>query len=119
MKVFSKFIIVGGLGFITDLAILTLLLYWGIGPLVSRGFSFSVAVLVTFFLNRNFTFQKSENIVRQFSSYIGASFAGLSVNWIVYVSGLNYLPAQIALAAGSVAALLVNFLLYRFFVFSR
>jgi putative flippase GtrA len=119
MKVFSKFIIVGGLGFITDLAVLTLLIYWGSGPLVSRAFSFSVAVLVTFFLNRSFTFQNSENIVKQFSTYIGASFAGLSVNWISYILGLNYLPAQIALAAGSVAAMLVNYLLYKFFVFSR
>ncbi len=117
MKVLLKFGMVGGLGFLTDLTILTVLFHLGGGPLSARIASFSCAVLVTFVLNRVVTFQARGQIFRQLMSYLSASFLGLLVNWAVYYWGLSFSTPQISLFFASAAAMVVNFLLYKFVVF--
>lgn len=117
MKVLIKFVLVGGLGFITDLVILTIMLQLGAGAIYGRVVSFSCAVLLTFFLNRRITFQSSGAISRQLFSYLSASFIGLLVNWIVYYFGLGFTSAQVSLGIASTLAMIFNFILYRYVVF--
>jgi putative flippase GtrA len=54
-----RFLGVGGFGLITDLAIFTLLIAHGLAPLLARLVSLAVATLVTWQLNRAFTFSRS------------------------------------------------------------
>lgn len=107
----------GGLGFITDLAILTIMLQIGAGAIYGRIVSFSCAVLLTFFLNRRLTFQSFGSIPRQLFSYLSASFIGLLVNWLVYYFGLRFTSAQVSLGIASAVAMIFNFVLYRYVVF--
>ena len=117
MKVIIKFALVGGLGFITDIAILTIMLQLGAGAIYGRVISFSCAVLLTFFLNRRITFQSIGPIPNQLFSYLSASFIGLLVNWFVYYFGLSFTSAQVSLGIASAVAMIFNFVLYRYAVF--
>jgi putative flippase GtrA len=54
-----RFLGVGGLGLITDLAIFTVLIVHGLHPLLARLVSLAVATVVTWRLNRALTFDRS------------------------------------------------------------
>src|SRR5262245_57744921 len=54
-----RFLTVGGVGLITDIALFTLLLGYGIHPLGARLISLAAATLVTWRLNRALTFDRS------------------------------------------------------------
>lgn len=119
MKTILRFLIAGSVGFIVDLSILNLMLKLGSGSVSGRIVSFSIAVLFTFFINKNFTFQNNGNIIKQFYKYIIGSLFGFSINWIFYVAGLNFLSPQVSLIIASAVAMVVNFILYKFIVFKN
>ena len=54
-----RFLGVGGLGLVTDLAVFTLVIGQGLNPLVARLVSLAAATLVTWRLNRALTFDRS------------------------------------------------------------
>ncbi len=55
----ARFLAVGSLGLVTDIGIFTLFYGFGVHPLVARALSLSVAMLVTWRLNRAVTFDSS------------------------------------------------------------
>lgn len=119
MKTIGKFIIAGGVGFIVDFSLLSLMLWIGLDPITGRLVSFSFAVITTFFVNKNYTFKSEGNIFKQFQKYLLGSLFGLGVNWTAYSLFLAYSSPQISLIIASALAMIVNFAFYKFIVFKR
>lgn len=119
---------VGTIGYVTDAFLLFLVLrYTSLNALQGRAISFLVAVFVTWRLNRKFTFATAKNLaghagLEEFARYLAANFLGISMNLGIYTILVLKFPffsasPQFAVAAGSIAALTVNFMLSNYWVF--
>lgn len=111
--VFLRFCITGGIGFLVDFAILYLLLYMGIGPVIARIISASCALFCTWLINRYFTFRVTAMpSMKEMGRYLGMNGFGFLVNLGIYsfcVKIFRWEPAA-SLVIGSAAALMVNFI---------
>jgi putative flippase GtrA len=121
---FMRFGVVGALGFVVDAGVLQLLLMLGWGPVGARAVAIPVAVLATWALNRRFTFPEAQAgpALASLLRYAGVSAVGAAVNFIVYTalvlaSATVAAHPMAALAVGSIAAMLVNYLGSRHFAF--
>ena len=120
----ARFAVAGVLGLITDVAALYLALALGMGPFAGRVASFLCAVFVTWQFNRRYTFSSRPGMSawREWWSYLGAMLLGGAVNYGVYsafiltIRDVPLLPL-IAVAAGSLAGMTVNFINAKYFVF--
>ena len=114
---FIGFLLVGTGGFIVDAGTLSLYL-WVVpeGFLTGRLLSFFIAVTFTWYLNRRFTFAAPEPpSFRAWARFVAVNLIGGGVNVAVYsvlVSQSDQFRALpvLAVAMGSVAGLLVNFM---------
>jgi putative flippase GtrA len=124
---FARFCLVGGLGFVTDAGVMALCIHGlGWGPITARVLSFTVAVLVTFQLNRTFSFadRRGLPILPALAGYLMVQAFGFACNMLVFALAILRLPAPFcaplaALALASAAALFLNYAGARFLVFSR
>ena len=121
----TRFSIVGAIGFIVDLGVFSIVLF-AIGPYGARIVSFIAAVICTWQLNRNFTFEKKQKTsLREFIAYFASMCVGGAVNIGCFVIALRLIPENwavgphIALALGSITGLFVNFALARLVFRSR
>jgi putative flippase GtrA len=108
-----RFLGVGGLGLITDLAIFTLVVAHGLNPLGARLISLALATLVTWRLNRALTFDRSgrratEEAMRYAAVVIAAQAVSYGVFAVLVVTLLTA-PPQLAVIAGSAAGALVSY----------
>jgi putative flippase GtrA len=119
LRQFSKFFVVGGIGFGVDAGVLYLLLAH-LGPYYSRIISFLIAVLATWLLNRHFVFSKTQNSAREGISYFTVQGIGFLINFVIY-SCLVYqgLIPFMALVFASALALFWNFSGAKFLVFKE
>jgi putative flippase GtrA len=118
-----RFIGVGGLGLITDLGVLTIVMSFGPHPLVARIVSLAAATLVTWRLNRALTFDRSGRHQGEESSrYVLVTIMAQGTSYAIFaalvVSVLHGLP-QAALLIGAAAAAAISYNGHRLFVFSR
>lgn len=124
---FVRFGIVGTIGFIADASMLSFLLsVTGLGFYLGRLVSFLFAASVTWALNRYFTFRdrSKSGRVRQWGRFVLVNTGGGLVNYGVYsalILGDDLFRAWpvLAVAAGSIAGLLINFLGSKFLVFHK
>ena len=122
----ARFAVAGVLGVIVDVAILYLMLAVGSGPFTGRAISFISAVCVTWQFNRRYTFNSRPGVSawREWWSYLGAMLFGGAVNYGVYTAlillcrDIPLLPL-LAVGAGSLAGMTVNFINAKYFVFHR
>jgi putative flippase GtrA len=122
---FTRFCVVGAVGFVVDAGLLVLLLETtALGPYLARVLSFLVAALVTWRLHRVYTFARAarDHQGRQGGLFVAVNAAGAGVNYGVYAaliagSALFARHPVAAVAAGSAVALVVNFLANRHLVF--
>lgn len=126
MKQFQRFLAVGALGFLVDVAVLYLAVNGaGLGPMAGRLLSFLVAASVTWKANRHFTFQAVQADARaQWLRYLLSTAIGGAVNIGVYRLWLSLTDQSnanlfLAVVAGSAVALLFNFALSKYVVFTR
>lgn len=118
MRQFALFCVSGGLAFAVDAGLTQgWVSLMGFDPWSARALSFPVAVTCTWLFNRNFTFRERRGLPlwREWLLYVGTQLGGLSVNLGSYalLVGVSATAARwpaLAVAAGSVAGLLVNFL---------
>lgn len=116
----GKFTIVGFVGFIIDATILTLLsVNIGMNIFFSRTVSFITATLVTWILNRIYTFRKhtkkSDINTREYRRYLLIQTGGAIVNLIVFTIIILLVPKLIGtpiipLAIGAIFGLAFNFI---------
>lgn len=120
-----RFALIGAIGFLVDAAVLTALVSGlGRGLYEARAVSFSLAVSVTWYLNRRFTFsdRRSADRKREYVRYVAVQIVGALINLGVYALVASGFPALavypvIPLAAGSAVAMFFNFLASRQFAF--
>lgn len=118
----ARFVFVGGLGLITDIGSFTLILSFGVPPLVARLVSLSLATLVTWRLNRALTFDRSGR--RQHREAIryaavtaaaqGASYAVFAALMFTFLAGLP----QAAIVIGAACGALISYNGHRLFAFA-
>lgn len=113
-----KFLLVGVVGFFVDASVLVSLEKYVFGNYyISRVFSFSMAVFVTWLLNRNYTFNSSSVVTkrREYSRYLTVQIFGAVTNLAVFFVCLEVFPpfyghALLFLALGAGFGMVVNFI---------
>lgn len=122
MKRIIRFAIVGGIGFVADAVVLSLLM-GPAGPFAGRVVSIAFALTVTWLLNRFVTFgPSSREPFHEGIRYGGVGLAAAALNYAVY-SGLLLAIPQFnpfaALVAASLAAMAFSYAGYSKLVFDR
>lgn len=76
-----RFATVGGIGFVIDFALFNLLLHLGVGVLTAKGVSTTVAALITYVLNRNWSFahRATRGHARDLTVFLVLSAVGLGI----------------------------------------
>jgi putative flippase GtrA len=108
-----RFLGVGGLGLITDLAIFTLIVAHAPHPLLARLVSLAIATLVTWRLNRALTFDRSgRRSADEAMRYAAVAASAQAVSYAVFaalvVTALNAMP-QLAVIIGAACGALVSY----------
>jgi putative flippase GtrA len=108
-----RFLGVGGLGLITDLAIFTSLIAYGPHPLLARLVSLTLATLMTWRLNRALTFDRSgRHVTDEAMRYAAVAATAQAMSYTVFavlvVTGLTATP-QLAVLAGAVLGAIVSY----------
>lgn len=121
---FLRFFVAGLIGFSIDAGILNIGKYvFDLHPIVARIPAFCVAIVVTYFINRHFTFQASDVPHNQsFPRYISANILLQGTNFAIYsglVLAFSFLHDWpiIALVIASGTVMVASFLTSRFYVF--
>lgn len=121
-----RFAAVGAVGFMIDAGLLWLLVRGGFDPYTARIFTFTPAVLATWYLNRVWSFPggRQSRPARQAVSYLALQLVGALVNYGVFVVVLRLFDATAASAllgitAGAIAGLGFNFACARYLVFRK
>ena len=129
MKLFASsfgwFLVIGSVGFAVDAGILTLL-SGGLGANVymARAFSFAAATLITWWLNRIFTFRSARVSASssEYLRYAAVQIVGALTNLLVFAWLLKQHPWMLSapivpLSIGAAVALMWNFAGCRYLVF--
>lgn len=124
MSRLARFLLVGGIGFLADAGMLTVLtITLALDPFLARLLSITFALLVTWLLNRTMTFGPSGRHVAVEGVRYGSVGIGTSIlNYAIYstlIAIFPSLPPLAALIAGSVTATAFSFLGYSRLVFDR
>ncbi|MEM8537648.1 MAG: GtrA family protein [Pseudomonadota bacterium] len=111
-----RFSVVGVVGFVVDGGALWLLVGAGVNPYLARLLSFPVAVIVTWALNRSWTFgvigQGSKG--RQLGRYFAVQVTGAAANYLIYAAvislfGKGGVVVFAGFALGSAVGAVINF----------
>ncbi len=119
-----KFLIVGGVGFVTDAGVLMLLLgFSGADPFTARLIAIAITLQVTWALNRRFTFEKSSrHAAVENMRYSGVGIATSLFNYLIYSGLIVFVPSippVAALTIGSACATVFSYTGYAKLVFGR
>ena len=123
-NILARYLVAGFTGAGTNIGLLYILTdIVGIWYLYSSAMSFVVAVVVSFMLQKFWTFadQNVEKVHHQFARFLGVALFGIIINtacmfFLVDVIGLWYILAQII--TGALIAI-INFLMYKFLIFNK
>ena len=122
---FLRFLVVGALGFIVDAGVLLALVHaGGMSPVWARIPSFLVAVTVTWWLHRDFTFGIASHTrpsLREWIKFVIANGLGNGANLGIYWALILLLDTRLlaALVVASVAAAGINYAMSARWVFGR
>ncbi len=125
---FSRFVVVGTLGFLTDAGVLWVGVHeLGLGLYTGRVLSFALGTTLTWALNRRFTFgdrRGAHPAHVEWARYVGASALGALANYGTYAACVATITVAarhptLAVAAGSVVGLFFNYGSYSRFLYAR
>jgi putative flippase GtrA len=127
LKQFIKFAFVGGVGFLVDALLLLIFVHkLNIDISISRIFSFLFAVLITWLLNRRFTFLQDSKFKKrkEYIYYISIQSIGALLNYMIFITLVysykifeEYLILPLALA--SIIVMFFNFFLIKNKIYSH
>jgi putative flippase GtrA len=118
---FARFSVAGAVGFVIDAGVLSLIVRaTQINALSARLVSMTLAITATWLINRQFTFRTRRTLPGhvEYAGYFAIQLVGVVINYAVFAASLRLWPALeavpvLAAAAGSVSAMLLNFLVAR------
>jgi len=118
---FATFVLVGTIGFIVDAGTLTSLITTGLSPFPARIISMLLATVVTWRLNRSFTFAPSNTSqASEGLRYVAVALTTLTLNYLTFVAALltipNLMPA-IAVAIATAVSMWVSYVGYSLIAF--
>ncbi len=123
---FAQFAVVGGIGTVVNLAVLTGLIWAGTPLRPAVAAAILVSMVSNFWLNRRFSFSYARNSSPwpQLAGFMAASSVGACVNYATVMGVLAAWPVlervpQVASLAGIAAGLLFNYFVSRYFVFRK
>jgi putative flippase GtrA len=116
------FLAVGGLGLVTDIILFTIAAMQGVHPLVAGFLALAAATVLTWRLNRTFTFDRSgrrqgEEAMRYAAVTAVAQGTSYAVFAVLAVTVLAVLP-QAAIVAGAAVGALISYNGHRLFAFA-
>lgn len=116
--------VVGGIGFVADAAMLALLLAaTPIGPFIGRLVSIGFGLTITWLCNRTLTFRPStRGVLREGARYGGVGITTSVFNYLVYgvlLLAAPWMAPLLALVIASLAAMALSYLGYSRLVFDR
>jgi putative flippase GtrA len=116
------FLAVGGLGLVTDIILFTIAAMQGVHPLAAGFLALAAATLLTWRLNRTFTFDRSgrrqgEEAMRYAAVTAVAQGTSYAVFAVLAVTVLAVLP-QAAIIAGAAVGALISYNGHRLFAFA-
>jgi putative flippase GtrA len=121
-KSLFTFLTVGLLGLATDLAVLWFVEHLGFDKAVARAVSLSVATLLTWTLNRRFTFAASHRQpIGELVRYALVALLAQGLNYVVFLEVLRFRPKlshSLAAILGAAVATIFSYAGQRFFTFS-
>jgi putative flippase GtrA len=121
----GSFAVIGGIGFVVDGGILTILnSVYDVALLSARLVSFSAAVTTTWYLNRRRTFadRKNEKVVSEWGRYAAVNSIGSILNmgiffWLIAQNDALARMPLIPLGIAASVALVFNFIASKYVVF--
>ncbi len=121
-KHIASFVLAGSLAFVTDIGVLTALTQGlGVSPFLARIGSISVAMVVSWLINRALTFRASgPPTLAEFGRFAGIAWSANIVNYLVFSAILLVRPiTPEILAAGlsAIPAMVLSYLGMRLAVF--
>ena len=120
-----RFGLVGVLGFVVDTGVVDALRLMHGNLYVDQAIAYLAAATFTWWLNRHFTFKiKISPTWKEWGKYLIANLSGGVANYLVFVvttmlSSFIYHHAILAIALGSLAGLVFNFIFSSLFVFKH
>lgn len=106
---FFRFALIGGVAFLVDAALYTLLGDALGRPWLQKLLGFAGGVSTTYLLNSALTFRTPLSLAR-YGLYVLSQAGGMAVNLAAFLLALQALPALLALVLATLAGLAVNFL---------
>lgn len=123
---FRGFVVIGGVGFAVEAIIITLATSqrFGLPAVMARLLSFPCAVLVTWWLNRQYNFRSRDSALSEGGRYLATQGVGALANLAAYASCVYAFPPLaawpvVALGIGAGVGLAVNFSLSYLYVFRK
>lgn len=120
-----RFASVGVVGFVVDAGLLVVLAAGGANVYGARLVSFPVAVTLTWYLNRAWSFDvyATDRPLREYLSYFSVQVVAALANFVIYAMLLRFVLGErlqmafAALAVGAIAGMVINYLGSRRIVF--
>lgn len=121
---YGGFILAGSLAFLTDAAILEgLTRFAGLSPFLARPIGISIAMVVSWLINRTLTFaMRSPPSLAEFLQFAAVVWTAQLVNYLVFCAILIAVPGTAPFAAlvlACLVAMFVSYTGYRFGVFRK
>ena len=111
---YGGFVLGGGLAFITDATLLTILVrVFSVSPFVARLFTISIAMVVSWLVNRTITFAETRPpSVAEYLRFAAVSWSAQVVNYCVFAAVLLAMPGLEPIVALIMACLVSMFFSY-------
>ncbi len=95
------------------------LMFLGLSPLVSNFFGYAVGAVVSFFLNRRYTFKESTHDSQQILKFFMVLLLSYGLNFLTLKWLLTWMDPYVAQLLSAVVYTLSSFLLVKFIVFKE
>ncbi len=120
---YSGFVIAGLLALAADMLILEALILAGLHPLIGRPFAISLAMVVSWLVNRTITFAvPGPPSFREYARFAAVSWTSQAVNYTIFGAILIARPATpplLAVVMASFVSMFVSYFGFRYGVFSH
>lgn len=118
------FAVAGGTGFLVDAGMLLLLLHFtALDPYSARIIAIGIAMLSTWMVNRNFTFQRgSRSVASEGLRYGSVGISSALLNYAIYAAALFIIPDLrpiFAVIIASALATIWSYVGYNYFVYGE